>query len=202
MPHQTGRMHADVKRQPKQNFLRRLLCNYTNKNHTWYPFPSPSIAIQITTTPPTNQQPMDPDLDSGLFGIQLSDSEDGSNNDSEPAEGTRPKKGEANTPVDRTAQSEEEFQAVRREYRVKVENGEIWKTIQLPVGPGRVSKPDAQALLHAVEELYFFRRYSDGANFARAILSSNGDEGGPIGLDEDTKKLLRYYETKCIEKQG
>lgn len=67
---------------------------------------------------------MDPDLDPGLFGIQLSDSEDGSN-DSEPAEGTRPKKGEASTPVDRTAQSEEEFQAVRRGYRVKVENGEV-----------------------------------------------------------------------------
>ncbi|KAI1808880.1 hypothetical protein F4811DRAFT_499286 [Daldinia bambusicola] len=143
---------------------------------------------------------MDPDLDSGLFGIQLSDSEDGSN-DSEPAEGTRPKKGEANTPVDRTAQSEEEFQAVRREYRVKVENGEIWKTIKLPLGPGRVSKPDAQALLHAVEELYFFRRYADGANFARAVLSGNGDGEEPFGLDEDTKKLLRYYETKCIDKK-
>ncbi|KAI2776327.1 hypothetical protein F4815DRAFT_484740 [Daldinia loculata] len=146
---------------------------------------------------------MDPDLDPGLFGIQLSDSEDGSN-DSEPAEGTRPKKGEASTPVDRTAQSEEEFQAVRREYRVKVENGEIWKTIQLPLGPGRVPKPEAQALLHAVEELYFFRRYSEGANFARAILAGNGsggiDEEGPCGLDEDTKKLLRYYEKKCNEK--
>ncbi|KAG4217103.1 hypothetical protein PC116_g34416, partial [Phytophthora cactorum] len=87
---------------------------------------------------------MDPDLDSGLLGIQLSDSEDGSN-DSEPAEGTRPKKGEANAPIDRTAQSEEEFQT-------------IWKTIKLPLGPGRVPKPEAQALLHAVEELYFFRR--------------------------------------------
>ncbi|KAI1477497.1 hypothetical protein F4774DRAFT_389363 [Daldinia eschscholtzii] len=148
---------------------------------------------------------MDPDLDSGLFGIQLSDSEDGSN-DSEPAEGTRPKKGEASAPVDRTAQSEEEFQAVRREYKVKVENGEIWKTIKLPLGPGRVPKPEAQALLHAVEELYFFRRYSDGAKFARAILSGgeneNGNGEGPIGLDEDTKKLLKYYESKCIEKKG
>ncbi|KAI1658049.1 hypothetical protein F4813DRAFT_52603 [Daldinia decipiens] len=146
---------------------------------------------------------MDPDLDSGLFGIQLSDSEDGSN-DSEPAEGTRPKKGGASTPVDRTAQSEEEFQAVQREYRVKVENGEIWKTIQLPLGPGRVPKPEAQALLHAVEELYFFRRYSEGAKLAQAILggdeSENIKEKGPSGLDEDTKKLLRYYEKKCNEK--
>ncbi|KAI0099380.1 hypothetical protein F4814DRAFT_112840 [Daldinia grandis] len=146
---------------------------------------------------------MDPDLDSGLFSIQLSDSEDGSNG-SESAEGTRPKKGEASTPVDRTAQSEEEFQAVRREYRVKVENGQIWKTIQLPLGSGRVSKPEAQALLHAVEELYFFRRYAEGAKFARAILGGNEskgiDEEGPSGLDEDTKKLLRHYENKCNER--
>ncbi|KAI8959628.1 hypothetical protein F5Y11DRAFT_297350 [Daldinia sp. FL1419] len=143
---------------------------------------------------------MDPDLDSGLFGIQLSDSEDGSN-DSEPAEGTRPKK-EPSAPGDRTAQSEEEFQAVRREYRVKVENGEIWKTIQRPRGPGRVPKPEAQALLHAVEELYFFRRYFEGAQFVRTIFgeSKDKDEGGdPIELDDDTKKLLRYYEKKCDE---
>ncbi|OTA54008.1 hypothetical protein K449DRAFT_389536 [Hypoxylon sp. EC38] len=67
---------------------------------------------------------MDPDLDSGLFGIQLSDSED-STNDTELAEGGQPKKDEENTPADRTAQSEEEFQTVRKEYRVKIEDGEV-----------------------------------------------------------------------------
>ena len=67
---------------------------------------------------------MDSDLDSGLFGIQLSDSED-SNNESEPAEGNPPKKQETGATTDRTAQTEEEFQTVRREYRVKIENGEV-----------------------------------------------------------------------------
>ncbi|KAI1452574.1 hypothetical protein F4805DRAFT_462652 [Annulohypoxylon moriforme] len=145
---------------------------------------------------------MDSDLDSGLFGIQLSDSED-SNNDSEPAEGNPPKKQETSTTTDRTAQSEEEFQAVRKEYRVKVENGEIWKTIQLPLGSERIPKPEAQALLHAVEELYFFRRYVEGAQFVRAVLGENGDSNNEAiapGLDDDTRKLLRYYEKRCSEK--
>ncbi|KAI0836690.1 hypothetical protein F5Y06DRAFT_100990 [Hypoxylon sp. FL0890] len=144
---------------------------------------------------------MDPDLDSGLFSIQLSDSEDGANG-TEPAEGSRPQKDEISTPADRTAQSEEEFQAVRKEYRVKVENGEIWKTIKLPLGPGRIPKPEAQALLHAVEELYFFRRYADGAQFVREVLGrgiSEGHDEAPA-LDSDTRELLRYYERKCNEK--
>ncbi|KAI0386899.1 hypothetical protein F5Y04DRAFT_275353 [Hypomontagnella monticulosa] len=145
---------------------------------------------------------MDPDLESDLFGIQLSSSED-ETNDGEPAEGNPPKKSETSAPVDRTAQSEEEFQAVRKENRIKVENGEIWKTVDLPRGPGRVPKHEAQALLHAVEELYFFRRYTEGAQFARIALGGDGDGGGehsaPV-LDNDTKRLLQYYEKKCSEK--
>ncbi|KAI1105312.1 hypothetical protein F4804DRAFT_139149 [Jackrogersella minutella] len=146
---------------------------------------------------------MDPDLDSGLFDIQLSDSEDSSNG-TELAEGSPPKKkNESGAPVDRTGQSEEEFQAVRKEYRVKVENGEIWKTIKLPLGSERIPKPEAQALLHAVEELYFFRRYAEGARFVKMALGGNdNDDDVAPGLDNDTRKLLRYYEGKCKEKAG
>ncbi|KAI0179524.1 hypothetical protein GGR52DRAFT_570405 [Hypoxylon sp. FL1284] len=145
---------------------------------------------------------MDPDLDAGLFGIHLSDSEDGAraNGDAEPAEGAPPKRDDRRVSSDRTAQSEEEFEAVRKGYVVKVENGEIWKTIKLPLGTGRISKPDAQALLHAVEELYFFRRYAEGARFVRAVLGeSNGSSSAP-GLDDDTGKLLRYYEKRCNDR--
>lgn len=62
-----------------------------------------------------------------------------------------------------------------------------------------MSKPQAQELLHAVEELYFFRRYSEGADFVRKVLHD-----GPVGdkLDEDTRELLAYYERKCTEKMG
>ncbi|KAI1086928.1 hypothetical protein F5B19DRAFT_477338 [Rostrohypoxylon terebratum] len=145
---------------------------------------------------------MDPDLDSGLFGIQLSDSED-NDNGSDLAEGNVPKKQDVNATTDRTAQSEEEFQEVRKDYRVKVENGGIWKTIKLPLGSERIPKSDAQALLHAVEELYFFRRYAEGAHFVNELLGTNRDdtkEDMAPGLDTDTRNLLRYYEGKCVEK--
>ncbi|KAI0411962.1 hypothetical protein F5X98DRAFT_31933 [Xylaria grammica] len=126
------------------------------------------------------------DLDSGLLGIALSDS-DAESGDNE----TKKTSQEA-----RTGQSEAEFQEVKRTYRVKVENGEIWKTVQLPLGP-QVSKPEAQTLLHAVEELYFFRRYSEGARFVRSIIDDNA---GADKLDDNTVKMLLYYERKCTEK--
>lgn len=88
---------------------------------------------------------------------------------------------------------------------------QIWRTINLPLDPGAgaaVTKPEAQALLHAVEELYFFRRYGEGAAFVRRVLNGDGDgdgdrsgDGAAPGLDEDTRKMLRYYETRCVQRQ-
>ncbi|RYP43721.1 hypothetical protein DL768_009744 [Monosporascus sp. mg162] len=136
----------------------------------------------------------DSELDSGLLGIQLSsDAEDGADNESGAADLEAER-------AARVAQSEEAFQAVKKSYRVKVENGEIWSTIKLPLGPRRVSKPEAQAVLHAVEELYFFRRYAEGAAFVHRVLDDCGGGGGTPGLDDDTKDLLLYYEKKCVEK--
>ncbi|KAI1360443.1 hypothetical protein F5Y08DRAFT_47579 [Xylaria arbuscula] len=130
------------------------------------------------------------DLDSGLLGIALSDSE------GEPGdEATSTKKPSQEA---RTGQSEPDFQEVKRTYRVKVENGEIWKTVQLPLGP-QVPKPEAQALLHAVEELYFFRRFSEGAQFARSVIE---DDAGTGKLDDDTLQTLLYYEKKCSDKMN
>ncbi|KAI1120948.1 hypothetical protein F5Y10DRAFT_272560 [Nemania abortiva] len=127
-------------------------------------------------------------LDSGLLGIALSDS-DAESGDTTPA--TKKASQEA-----RTAQSEVDFQAVKSTYRAKVENGEIWKTVRLPLGP-QVSKPEVQTLLHAVEELYFFRRFSEGARFARSVLD---DDAGTGKSDGDTLKTLSYYEKKCSDK--
>jgi hypothetical protein len=73
---------------------------------------------------------------------------------------------------------------------------QIWKTIKIPLGP-QVTKQDAQAVLHAVEELYFAKRYQEGAELARKLLD---DEDERSGLDEDTRTLLRYYEGKCAQK--
>ncbi|KAJ3555179.1 hypothetical protein NPX13_g10412 [Xylaria arbuscula] len=57
------------------------------------------------------------DLDSGLLGIALSDSE---GEPSDEATSTKKPSQEA-----RTGQSEADFQEVKRTYRVKVENGEV-----------------------------------------------------------------------------
>ena len=67
----------------------------------------------------------------------------------------------------------------------------------LPLGEA-VGKPQAQELIHAVEELYFFRRYAEAAGFIGRIWAQGGEAGG--GLDEDTRELLRYYQERCAEK--
>ncbi|KAI1308377.1 hypothetical protein F5Y03DRAFT_98635 [Xylaria venustula] len=131
----------------------------------------------------------DDELDSGLLGIALSDS------DTEPGDGTLSST-KKKTLEERTGQLEAEFLEVKRTYHVKVENGEIWKTVELPLGP-QVSKSEAQTLLHAVEELYFFRRFAEGARLARSVVD---DDAGTGKLDDDTIKTLLYYERKCSDK--
>ncbi|SPQ20974.1 b96b99dc-7258-460d-881a-4dee18790a95 [Thermothielavioides terrestris] len=95
------------------------------------------------------------------------------------------------TRADRTALSEAAFQALKRSYHPKVENGNIHETITLPPFSSASSpqttntntttaplpKPEAQALLHAAEELYFFRRYADAAAFLRRVLGEDEDAG-------------------------
>ncbi len=56
-------------------------------------------------------------------------------------------------------------------------------------------KSEAQQILHAVEELYFFRRYDEAVWFMGRV--SDGLENG---LPEDVRDLLRVYEAKCREK--
>ncbi|KAI1868882.1 hypothetical protein JX265_006861 [Neoarthrinium moseri] len=135
------------------------------------------------------------DLDSGLFGIALSDPEDDSA--PEAAEPTSSTTTTSASKAARVAQSEDEFLAVKQGYTVKVENGELWRDIRLPLGQ-HVTKQEAQALLHAVEELYFLKRYAEGAAFVSRAL---GDEGRAEagGLDRDIQKLLMYYKEKCIK---
>ena len=67
---------------------------------------------------------------------------------------------------------------------------QIAATVQLP--SGRVTKPDAQALLHAVEELYYFKRFREGVDFVRRVLDHSVE-----ALDEDTRTTLEYYAAKC-----
>lgn len=151
---------------------------------------------------------MDDDFDSGLFNISISDSE---GDDVDISHGFAQA-----TKVDRKGQSEAQFQVVKRDYRPKVENGEVSsqtshtddshvtrltsfqvsKTVSLPLGQ-KVAKQEAQELLHAVEELYFFRKYDEAVTFLAKVF-----DGGEEGIDGDFQIVLKTYEKKCLEKLG
>ncbi|KAG8169012.1 hypothetical protein KVR01_001761 [Diaporthe batatas] len=130
----------------------------------------------------------------GLFNISISDSE-GEDGGIDTSHGIAASSKKEN----RTGQSLEAFRAVKSGYRAKVENGEIWKSVDVPLGPRKVPKHEAQELLHAVEELYFFRRFEEAVSLVAKIFEG---EGGGDGLDGDVRSLLTTYEKKCNEKLG
>ncbi|KGQ09642.1 hypothetical protein BBAD15_g5026 [Beauveria bassiana D1-5] len=113
----------------------------------------------------------------GLLNIEVSDAED------TPAE----KKAK------RTGQSEEAFQAVRKTYVTKVQNGDIYKHIKLPLQSG-ASNLDIQEVLHAVEELYFFRRYNEAIDFAAQVLQGESR----AALDSDSLQVLENDTPTCF----
>lgn len=51
--------------------------------------------------------------------------------------------------------------------------------------------------MHAVEELYFFRKYDEAVTFVAKVF-----DGGEEGIDGDFQALLKTYEKKCLEKLG
>lgn len=53
---------------------------------------------------------------------------------------------------------------------------------------------DIQELIHAVEELYFFRRYEQAEKLATQAIS------GSHGIDKDAKQLLTTYQQRCQNK--
>ncbi|KAH7148456.1 hypothetical protein EDB81DRAFT_463623 [Dactylonectria macrodidyma] len=121
------------------------------------------------------------DDENTLFNIQVSDASDDEERESKQAR--------------RTGQTEDAWDAVRRAYRPKFENGNIHKTIKLPIENG-ASKQLLQEVLHAVEELYFFRHYERAAQFINEIFSSGSC------LDDDTQRSLLTYQEKCQKKLG
>lgn len=77
---------------------------------------------------------------------------------------------------------------------------QIWKSAKLPPsGPQKLPKQEAQELLHAVEELFFFKRYDQAVAFVRKVCDG---EGNREGLDGDIRDLLITYEKKCLGKLG
>ncbi|EHK25667.1 uncharacterized protein TRIVIDRAFT_19500 [Trichoderma virens Gv29-8] len=115
-----------------------------------------------------------------LFNIQISDSEDD----------------KAEKKSKRTGQTEDDFQAVKNTYHAKVENGNIYQTLSLPLGPD-ANKQHVQEVIHAAEELYFFRRYQQVIDLVSKVLALEGDKGG---LDEESRELLSMYQSRCRQK--
>lgn len=100
--------------------------------------------------------------------------------------------------VRRTDQSEAEFQAIRENYVPKIENGNIHRSVPLPL-PSGANKHQIQEIIHAVEELYFFRRFGDAINFMQKVFES---ETEAKLLDEATKVLLTAYKNRCQQVLG
>ncbi|KAH8171416.1 hypothetical protein LIA77_08183 [Sarocladium implicatum] len=125
---------------------------------------------------------MDP-TNGGLMAINLSDSEDEAQETSDMHPRER-----------KNQQSEEAFQAIRDEYKAKVENGEIHQHIR-PIVEG-TNKQHVQEVVHAIEELYFFRRYQEAADLATKVLKESR------GLDDhgEVRQQLETYEKRCKAK--
>lgn len=111
------------------------------------------------------------DEDGGLFNIEVSSDDEGVNESEK---------------VPRDFQSEEGFQRQRAEWKPKIEIGELWKTLKLPID--NPSKPESQAIMHAIEELYFFRRYEEALKVAEEALKGK--------LIEEFRKTLEDYRTR------
>ncbi|KAG6003750.1 hypothetical protein E4U21_001753 [Claviceps maximensis] len=117
--------------------------------------------------------------DNPIFNIQLSEPED---QDLDPVK----KK------ADRTGQTEEEFQLVKDMYRARVENGQMYEHVQVPLRPG-ANKMHTQEVIHAVEELYFHRQFQQAIDLVNQAFGHNG----AASVDNDSRQLLTTYREKC-----
>ncbi|KAK4148001.1 uncharacterized protein C8A04DRAFT_23793 [Dichotomopilus funicola] len=170
-------------------------------------------------------EPTDPDL--FLLALDLSDSEpdeaalpaDTPSSTSNPTTEHRP------TRAERSALSEEAFQSLKKTYLPKIENGEIHTHVlslvtspssspppsSPPAEPTPLTKPEAQDLLHAAEELYFFKRYAEAVNFLQTVLNHT-DSGDSVNnelgdkarkrVDGETRRLLGYYLERATARLG
>jgi hypothetical protein len=56
------------------------------------------------------------------------------------------------------------------------------------------SKPESQTIMHAIEELYFFKRYEEALKIVEEALKGN--------LIQDFRKTLEDYRMKCKKIQN
>lgn len=73
-----------------------------------------------------------------------------------------------------------------------VRGGKIWKTLKLPID--NPTKQQAQTIMHAIEELYFFGRYAEAGRVAEEVL--RGELGGEF------RRIVEGYRGRCVDKAG
>jgi hypothetical protein len=66
----------------------------------------------------------------------------------------------------------------------------LWKTLKLPMD--NPSKQESQTISHAIEELYFFRRYEKAKGLAEEALKGK--------LIEEFRKTVEDYRRRCEAK--
>lgn len=63
----------------------------------------------------------------------------------------------------------------------------IWKMLKLPLD--NPSKQESQTMLHAIEELYFFRKYEEARKVADEVLKGK--------LNQDFRRIVNDYRGRC-----
>ncbi|ELR01897.1 hypothetical protein VC83_03941 [Pseudogymnoascus destructans] len=92
--------------------------------------------------------------------------------------------------VPRDFQSQEDYEAQKASWKPTVDNGELYKTLDLPIN--NPSKQQFQTIIHAIEQLYFYDDFREASELAEKALE--GD------LEADYKKTIESYHVRCVAK--
>ncbi|KFY20422.1 hypothetical protein V491_03731 [Pseudogymnoascus sp. VKM F-3775] len=90
--------------------------------------------------------------------------------------------------VPRDFQSQEDYEAQKASWKPIVDDGELYKTLNLP--PNNPSKQQFQAIIHAIEQLYFYDSFRKASELAEKALE--GD------LEGDYRKVVVSYHERCV----
>ncbi|KFY87592.1 hypothetical protein V500_06884 [Pseudogymnoascus sp. VKM F-4518 (FW-2643)] len=91
--------------------------------------------------------------------------------------------------VPRDFQSQEDYEAQKASWKPTVDDGELYKTLDLPLN--NPSKQQFQAIIHAIEQWYFYDDFRAASELAEKALE--GD------MEEDYRKTIVSYHVRCVE---
>jgi len=68
----------------------------------------------------------------------------------------------------------------------------MYEHVEVPLRPG-ANKMRTQEVIHAVEELYFHRKFQQAIDLVDRAFDHNGE----ASVDNDSRQLLTTYREKC-----